>query len=304
MKAQGTDSVLGRYSVYHRLVMAQTNDPIGSGVAYTEQEFPVQQGVKVRVMEWRPKVDSGVPPIVFVAGWVSVIEGWRPLLEVLVPGRRLVYIETREKRSAEIAPRQLKVPNFTVARLAEDLCRISEGLGLDDCGAVWFGSSMGSNAIIEAFKGNRLPARGAFLVGPNAGFRVPWWSRPLLHLPAVAYHPAKRFVLWYIRRFRVNVEEDPEQMRRYVRTLNAADPVRLKLSARAVIDYSVWPGLESVGVPVAIAFAASDTLHGEDEARAIVDKLPLGRAVECPSNTYMHRADVAKELDEFIASLD
>ncbi len=281
-----------------------TDDPIGSGVAYSELRFPVQEGVQLKVMEWRPKVETGASPIVFVAGWVSVIEGWRPLLEVLVPGRRLVYIETREKRSAEIARQQLEVRSFTVARLAEDLRRISRGLGLDDGGAVWFGSSMGSNAIIEALKGGDLNARGAFLVGPNAEFRVPWWSRPLLHLPAVAYHPAKRFVLWYIRKFRVNAEQDPEQMRRYVRTLNAADPVRLKLSARAVIDYSVWPGLDSIRTPVAIAFAASDTLHGEDEARAIVDKLPRGRAVECPSNTYMHRADVAAEIDQFIASLD
>lgn len=279
-------------------------DPIDSGLSYSERWTPVQDGVALKVMQWEPNAGSGGTPLVFVAGWVSVVAGWRPLLEALVPRRRVVYIETREKRSAEIARHQMRVPNFTVGRLAKDLRRVADHLDFDGSQAVWFGSSMGSNAIIEALKGGQLPGRGAFLVGPNAAFRVPWWGRPLLHCPAVAYHPAKRFVLWYIRHFRVNVEQDPEQMRRYERTLNAADPVRLKLSARAVIDYTVWPGLESVAAPVAIAFAASDTLHGEDEARAIVDRLPRGTAVECPSNTYMHRADVATDIDRFIASLD
>jgi pimeloyl-ACP methyl ester carboxylesterase len=279
-------------------------DPIGSGVAYSERWVEVQQGVALKVMEWCPPGGSSAPPLMFVAGWVSVVDGWRPLLEALVRRRRIVYIETREKRSARIDRAQLAVPNFTVARLADDLRRVADDVGAGCGEAVWFGSSMGSNAILEALKGGCLSGRGAFLVGPNAAFRVPWWGRPLLFLPAAAYRPAKGFVLWYIRRFRVNVEQDPEQMRRYERTLNAADPIRLKLSARAVIDYTVWPALDTVQVPVAIAFAASDTLHGEDEARAIVGALPRGIAVECPSNTYMHRADVAEELDEFIASID
>jgi pimeloyl-ACP methyl ester carboxylesterase len=285
-------------------MMETADDPIGSGVPYSEGWLEVQPGVQLKVMEWAPPVDDATTPLVFVAGWVSVVEGWRPLLEVLARRQRVVYIETREKRSAKIDRSQLLVRNFTVARLADDLKRIADRTDVDWDGAIWFGSSMGSNAIIEALKGGRLPGRGAFLVGPNACFRVPRWGRPMLFLPSVAYHPAKSFVLWYIRRFRVNANQDPEQMRRYERTLNAADPIRLKLSARAVIDYTVWPSLETVQVPVAIAFAASDTLHGEDEARAIVARLPLGTAVECPSNTYMHRADVAKELDQFIASLD
>ena len=77
----------------------------------------------------------------------------------------------------------------------------------------------------------------------------------MVRLPAAAYHPAKRFALWYLRNFRVDAKAEPDQMRRYVRTLNAADPVRLKLSARAVLDYSVWPDLETATTPVAIAYA-------------------------------------------------
>lgn len=278
-------------------------DPIESGVGYTSELVPVADGVELSVRTWLPEHADETNPLVFVAGWISVIEGWRPLLEVLAPSRVLHYVETREKRSAKFTRNPLRPEDFEVARLADDLCAVAEALGVDGSRTVWFGSSMGANAILEALKGDRLPARGAFLVGPNSEFRFPWWGRPIVRLPAAAYHPAKHFALWYLRNFRVDAKAEPDQMRRYVRTLNAADPVRLKLSARAVLDYSVWPGLETATAPVAIAYATSDILHGEQEARAIVDRLPNGRAVECPSNTYMHRAEVATEIDEFVASL-
>ncbi len=284
--------------------MDETTDPIASGVEYSSRMVPVADGVELQVRSWRPADSEGTDPLVFVAGWISVIEGWRPLLEALVPSRPLHYIETREKRSAQFAGNTLCPVDFAVAVLGDDLIAIAKALDVDRSRTVWFGSSMGANAILEALKGERLPARGAFLVGPNAEFKFPWWGRGFVRLPAAAYHPAKRFALWYLRNFRVDAKAEPDQMRRYVRTLDAADPVRLKLSARAVIDYSVWPELETATAPVAIAYASSDILHGEQEAKAIVDRLPKGRAVECPSNTYMHRAGVAKEIDEFVASLD
>ena len=277
-------------------------DPIHSGAVYTERWVAVQDGVELKVREWRPD-DTGQPPLYFVAGWVSVVEGWRPLLEVLVRRRPLVYIETREKRSARIDRRRMQVESFTVQRLADDLCEIARVLEVDRSSAIWFGSSMGSTAILESLKGGRLPARAAFLVGPNAAFRIPWWSRPMLRVPAASYSVAKHLVIWYLRHFRVDARREPDQMRRYERTLNAAEPVRLKLSARAVVGYTLWAGLETVRTPVAIAYASSDVLHAESEAKSIVATLPAGLGVECPSNTYMHRAEVARDIDEFIAGL-
>jgi pimeloyl-ACP methyl ester carboxylesterase len=270
------------------------------GVKYTERRVTVEDGVSLRLFEWHPKESSGADPIFFVAGWISLVTGWVPLLEELVRTREVYYLETREKESARIAPGHLRSDGFTISRLAEDLIAVSEQLGLDRDRTVLFGSSMGSNAILEALKGGRLAAKAAFLIGPNAEFHFPWWGRPLVHLPPWVYSAAKPFVLWYLRNFRVNSREDPEQMARYVRTIRAADPKRIMLSARAVIDYDAMPGLETVTVPVAVAFAASDTLHGENEVQRIVDAMPGGLAVSCPSNTYMHTADVIADLDRFV----
>jgi hypothetical protein len=89
-------------------------------------------------------------------------------------------------------------------------------------------------------------------------------------------------------------------MIRYERTLRAADPLRLKLSARAVVGFQAWPELETIAVPVAIAYAPTDTLHGEREVRSIVAAIPGGRAVKCLSNAYMHDARIVDDLERFI----
>ena len=279
-------------------------DPISvEGVQFSESRLSIEEGVDLRLFEWKPGRDTGAEPILFVAGWISLVTGWRPLLERLVQTRSVYYLETREKRSAEIDRRLMRPASFSIPRLAEDLIVAADLLGLDGDRTVLFGSSMGSNAILEALKNGRLSAKAAFLVGPNAEFFFPWWGRPLVHLPAWVYSMAKPFVLWYLRNFRVNAREDPDQMARYVRTVRSADPKRIMLSARAVIDYQALPGLETISTPVAVAYAGSDRLHGEGEVRRLVDAMPRGSAVSCPSNTYMHTAAVVADLEKYLAGL-
>ena len=272
------------------------------GVRFGERRLVVEEGVRLRLYEWIPENGGGADPIFFVAGWISLVTGWAPLLEKLIQTRPVYYLETREKESAHISAELMRPERFSVSRLAEDLVEVSNQLELESDRTVLFGSSMGSNAILEALKGDRLTAKASFLVGPNAEFHFPWWGRPLVHLPPWVYSAAKPFVLWYLRNFRVNVREDPEQMARYVRTIRAADPERIMLSARAVIDYEAMPGLGTISSPVAVAYAANDTLHGEEEVQKIVSAIPRGVAVRCPSNTYMHTAEVVADLDRFLAA--
>lgn len=281
--------------------MVSKNDPVLSGVAFESHQVEVEDGVRLTVHEWQP--GTGAAPLVFTAGWISVIEGWRPLLEVLVRQRPVLYLESREKRSAVFDRDRIGPADFTIPRLGEDLIAVCDQLEIEPERRVFFASSMGSNAVLEAFKHGRLQGGGAFLAGPNAEFRFPGWGKALTYMPASIYHLARPFMLWYLERFRVNTKEDPEQMARYRRTLKAAHPERLKLSARAVLDYSLFPDLETVEAPVAIATAPSDTLHEGHDVERIVDRLPLGELVECPSNTYMHTAAVAMDLGRFIRGL-
>jgi pimeloyl-ACP methyl ester carboxylesterase len=285
--------------------MQGASDPIAAeGARFTVDRVEVDDGVQLRCFRWRPLADERSSPMFFIAGWISRVEGWKPLLQELVRSRTVVYLETREKRSADIPSRLMRPASFTISKIADDLITASAKLGLDNDRTVLFGSSMGSNAILEALKRSRLSARAAFLVGPNAEFRFPGWGRLAVHVvPAWLIERLKGFVVWYLRRFRVDAQSDPDQMARYVRTVRSADSLRLKLSARAVQGYSLLPDLDTVTLPVAIAFADSDILHDEREVRRIVDALPRGTAVSCPSNSYMHNADVAHDIDRFLESL-
>lgn len=285
--------------------MKEGLDPIAAdGAGFTEDRVEVEEGVRLRCYRWTPWSENGASPVFFIAGWISLVTGWKALLQELVRNRPVVYLETREKRSAEIPPRLMKSSSFTIPRLADDVVSAAGTLGLDNDRTVLFGSSMGSNAILEALKGSRLPARAAFLVGPNAEFYFPAWGKVAVRVvPAWLIERLKGFVIWYLRKFRVDSNSDPEQMARYVRTVRAADALRLKLSARAVQGYSAMPGLESITTPVAVAYANSDTLHDEREVRRMVDAMPHGTAVSCPSNTYMHDADVARDLEIYLESL-
>jgi len=276
-------------------------DPIAVGVKHRRHRVEVDDGVRLTVFEWQP--GTGAAPLVFVAGWVSIIEGWRPLLEVLARERPVYYMETREKRSAVFDKPRLRPEDFAIPTLGDDVIAVCDRLAIDPDRRVFFASSMGSNAVLEAFKHRRLEGRAAFLIGPNAEFRFPGWGKALVFFPTALSRPLLPLVLWYLRHFRVNAREDPQQMARYQRTLRAAHMKRLQLSARAVIGYSLFPGLETVEAPVAVAFARSDTLHHGNDVHRIVDVLPRGRAVECPSNTYMHTASVAADLQGFLATL-
>ncbi len=280
-------------------------DPIAAaGAGFSEDRVEVERGVRLQCYRWTPFSENGADPVFFIAGWISLVTGWKALLQELVRTRPVVYLETREKRSAEIPPRLMESSSFTIPRLADDVVSAAESLGLDNDRTILFGSSMGSNAILEALKGSRLSARAAFLVGPNAEFYFPAWGKVAVRVvPAWLIERLKGFVIWYLRRFRVDSNSDPEQMARYVRTVGAADALRLKLSARAVQGYSAMPNLESIRAPVAVAFADSDRLHDERDVRRMVDAMPRGTAVKCPSNSYMHGAGVLRDLETYLESL-
>lgn len=280
-------------------------DPIAAeGAVFSARYLEVQEGVALRLFHWQPEVPACEDPVFFVAGWVSAVEGWAGLLRALITRRPVYYLESREKQSARIARGGLSRADFTIERQAEDIITACDLLDLDLDRVVFSGSSMGSTSIIEALKHGRLRARGAFVIGPNARFHFPWWGKALTRVPASTYAVVIRLVLFYLRNFRVNSRMEPQQMARYERTLLRAVPLRMKLSAQAVYPYEIWDGLETIDVPVALAHAPTDTLHGEQEIERIVATIPRGRAVPCPTNFYMHDAGVAADIEAFITTID
>jgi hypothetical protein len=150
-------------------------------------------------------------------------------------------------------------------------------------------------------KGGRLKCGGAFLIGPNSEFTAPRSLSWLLYLPPFFYHPVKYILLWYLRHFRVDAKKEPEQMKRYEETLRMVEPKRMKHTARSVIlgRYTVWSELETIHVPVSIAYAESDKLHALDNIRHMAEQLPFGKLNPCPTNLYMHSEQLLADIHAF-----
>mgnify|MGYP001826020612 CR=1 FL=1 len=281
-------------------------DPISAHHAtYSEQRIHASEEVSLRVVSWQPKNNDAGAPIVFVAGWVSIVTGWAEFLHALTRKHPVHYIETREKKSAEIRKDRPRTDDFRMERFSEDLISICSRLPIDMEKAIVSGSSLGATVLLEALKHERLKAKGVFLVGPACEFHVPFALRWMPYLfPSPAYHVVKHFIVWYFRKFRVNVEKEPEQMRRYQNTILSAHPQRIKLSGRAFMHYQVWPELETVKAPTRIACASTDKLHASDDMTRMAETIQTADLLPCESNKYMHSAPLADDVCRFISELE
>ena len=94
--------------------VAEADNPISvEGVHFSRQRLTVEEGVRLELYQWRPEQETVAEPILFVAGWISLVRGWKPLLERLVTTHPVYYLETREKRSAEIDPKLMRPERFS-----------------------------------------------------------------------------------------------------------------------------------------------------------------------------------------------
>ena len=285
-----------------------TDDPISASGAHFKSEYiSVSYDVKLKVLQWQSKTKDpkkAVGSVIFVSGWVSHVSGWAELLSSMTQNRRVFYIETREKISAQIKKKKIRVNDFTIANIALDIITICKSLPIDLEKSIVMGSSFGATALLEALKNNNLNVRCAFLVGPNSEFSAHPIMQKLLYLPNFSYHFLKYFVLWYLRTFRVDAKKEPEQMDRYKITIKTAHPRRIKMSVKAAMKYKLWPDLETVKIPTALAYAPTDTLHSRGNIKKIAQTLPHGQIIACSTNKYMHSANLLKDIEDFIQNIN
>ena len=272
------------------------------GVEYSEEMIAVDKAVRLKVMVFRHTAAKGKAPIVFVPGWVSSLSGWAALIRPMARKRDVYYIETREKCSALIANNvRLTDDDFSITQNARDIIKICDHFHINSPQTLASGSSLGATSLLEAMKKGKLRVGGAFLVGPNSEFPAPKSISWILSLPASFYHPFKYLVIWYLRNFRVDAKKEPEQMKRYEETLKMVEPKRLKHTARSVIwgHYTVWSELETIRVPVYIAYAATDKFHSLENIRMIAQQLPCGKLNPCLTNLYMHSEQLLADINAF-----
>ena len=258
----------------------------------------VEDEVSLRVLKWVPlnSINESENTLVMIPGWGSVFEGWRPLLSEWTSRRTILYIETREKKSARIT-RKITKKDFEMDVHSKDIFKVINFLKLKKEKIDWFSSSLGSTILLNGYQKELIGGRSSILIGPNINFRPPIWANLFLKFPVpkFTYPLLTKIVLFAVEK---RVKEEGQRIR-YRRVFNSQDLLRMLLSARANITYNMNLNFEKTLIPCAILCAESDKLHAIDGIHRINDALPNCTMINVPSNQYAHESEVLKEIENF-----
>jgi pimeloyl-ACP methyl ester carboxylesterase len=271
-----------------------------AGTDFKEEMIATNEQVTLRVITFYGPAKRNKPDIVFVAGWVSLIEGWKEILSELTREYRVYYIETREKISSQIKGRV----KFDVDSVGNDVVEIIDYFGLKNNQYLLLGSSLGATAILDCYHKIPQKPKCLVLIGPNAEFRVPLtWRIIVKSFYPGLYKLIKPSVKWYLRTFRLNIDTDYEQYEKYSRALDAGDPWKLRPAVLALAKYQVWDILSTVTCPTLLIGASKDKLHEPENLKRIVEMMPNAHSVDMETNKQTHSKPMIKHLDKFLDNL-
>lgn len=267
------------------------------GAKVRDEMMKVSDDVSLRVLTFTPPKKTDNPVIVFVAGWISLIDGWKNVLLELSKEYVVYYIETREKGTSQIRGKV----GYSVPEVGGDVVTLMQQLVPPGQKYMILGSSLGATAVLDFAADLEHKPVCHVLVGPNAEFRIPSILRIVIKL----FYPPFWFVLrpvikWYLRTFRMEVDADRAQYDKYCRTLDGADPWKLKSAAVALWDYTVWDKLPHIATPVLIVGASRDKLHEPELMERMTSQLPFGTYLDMETNTGTHSREMVLEMRRYL----
>jgi pimeloyl-ACP methyl ester carboxylesterase len=276
------------------------SDYCAPGTGYRDQMVQISSQIELRIVTFTPLNEPKTPPIVFVAGWISLIKGWKDVLLEMTKDFTVYYVETREK----ISSKTLGNLDYGVSHIGNDLVAVVDQLGLRSGNFILMGSSLGATAILESFRFLKQKPKCLVLIGPNASFRVPrsWKLIVTLFYPPL-YAQIRPSVKWYLKTFRLNVDADRAQYEKYCDALDAADPWKLKKAVKSVWSYEVWNILGSIDCPALIVNASKDKLHEPEIMKKMTAMMPQGTEIDLETNAGTHSGKVVAEVRSYLSKI-
>jgi len=273
-------------------------------VSVKEYTVAVSDGARLKIIDFIPQgVDEYRPVLIFVAGWISLISGWKGVLREITPLYRTIYVETREKSSSSVSAINKK--NFSMERLKLDLQDVISELIPSHRRYILAGSSLGASAILEYCAGSDRPPVASVLIGPNSEFRFPRILGdiiPLIH-PGM-YIAVNPVIKWYLKNFRLDKKNSADQIAKYEKTLDSADPYKLKANALALKNYTISKAVSNIKIPCLIIGATTDTLHGTDSIKKITESIPGAEYTELASNRETHNEKGGRLIADYIKRIE
>ena len=269
------------------------------GACGKQELISLTGGVRLRLTTFHPARETGNPAVLFIAGWITQMAAWKDVLPELTSDFTVYYLETREKISSQVTG----VTDYSVQAIGQDIADFVAQKKLANY--VLLGSSLGATAIIDCFAYLHSKPEALVLINPNAEFRVPksWVLLIRLFYPPL-YFLIRPAVKWYLRTFRMDLESDLAQYRKYCRALDAADPWKLKKAVLSLRTYSAWDRLEAIDVPVLFIGASKDSLHEPESVGKMSQLVRNGRHLDMETNSTTHSREMVKKVRMFLKEVD
>jgi len=270
------------------------------GAAYEEEMISVSENVSLRLITFTPAKTTDNPPVLFVAGWISLISGWKEILKEMTRDFKVYYIETREKISSRVHGKE----NFGVEDIGKDLVDLVSLLKFSSKNYFMLGSSLGATTILDCSQHLKIPPKCLVLIGPNAVFRVPRFGKAIVTIfwPRL-YFFIRPLVKFYLKNFRLDVKSDYAQYEKYCTALDIADPWKLKNAVMRLWNYEVWDILGKISFPTLIVGASRDDLHEPENLKRMVSMMPQATYVDLETNKGTHSKPMVDEVRNYLKLL-
>jgi pimeloyl-ACP methyl ester carboxylesterase len=237
-----------------------------------------------------------LPPVILLPGLASIIENFKETILALTVNHTVYFLETREKSSSIISGRV----GFSIPEIATDIPVVIDKLGLENNSYILAGYSLGASVVSATYGNLKQKPLAVVLIEPSATFKWPWWLPLLARIAVPFYGVIKHFIKWYMKKFRINKEEDYEMYVLNARIIDRADPQKLAATVLSIRHFEAWEYLEHIDVSCLVIGVSLDKFHRHDEASEIAQRVHGCTFVDVLNNKRSHSAEIATLIDGFI----
>ena len=273
------------------------SDYCSQGTKIQTSYVKVSSCVQLFKIHFTPKKLTNYPPVIFIPGWGSFIQGWKIVLREMSKDFEIYYLETREKGSAI----HKKEQEITIENIGDDIARVTALINLKDDGFIALGSSMGATAILDAIAGEKLSPSLAVLIGPNIEFNIPRFLIIILSIiPIQFYKVIRPFAKWYMKRKYIDMGSDSKQYHKYSYVLDNIHFGRTRRSALSFKKYSFKDKIEKIRKRILVFSGKKDILHNYKQTLDMVKRIENATLVNLETNDRTHSIEMVDEMKAYL----
>mgnify|MGYP001416023735 FL=1 len=257
----------------------------------------VSNGIQLFQVHFKPKKITNYPPVIFIPGWGSFIQGWKIVIREMSKDFEIYYLETREKSSAI----HKKEQEITIENIGDDIARVTALINLKDDGFIALGSSMGATAILDAMAEEKFSPSLAVLIGPNIEFNIPRFLIIILSIiPVQFYKVIRPFAKWYMKKKYIDMDSDSKQYDKYSYVLDNVHFDRTRRSALSFKKYSFETKIEQIKKRILVFSGDKDILHNYERTVDMVRRIKGSKLINLKTNDKTHSEEMVRKMRDYL----